>query len=127
VWSGDFNGAESRLVEGLFVENIYSQDELNQLLGLETVGGADQAAFANDILNTEFVPIPSSLEPGFTLTPGADFDSELLTLAEAEFASAGTDFEGYLADLPGNLEGLSGLGSLGDVSTLLSELTSGLF
>jgi len=128
VWSGDFNGADSRFIEGLFVSEIYSQDEANQLLGLETVGGADQAAFANDILNTNFVPFPSSLEPGFTLTPGADFDSELLTLAEAEFTSAGTDFEGYLADLPTNLEGLSGLSSsLGDVSTLLSELTGGLF
>jgi hypothetical protein len=123
VWSGDFNGAESRLIEGLFVGDIFAQDEANQLLGFETVGGADQQAFANDILNVEFVPIPQSLEPGFTLTPGPDFDSELLTLASAEYTSALADFEGYLADLPGNLAGLS---SIADLGTLLSELTGGL-
>jgi hypothetical protein len=105
-WSGDFNGTESRLTEGLFVDNIYAQDELNQLLGLETAGGADQTAFANDILNTEYVPIPESLEPGFELTPGANFDTELVTLANAEFASAYSDFLGYLSDLPTNLSSL---------------------
>jgi hypothetical protein len=105
-YSGDFNGVETRVTEGLFVENIYAQDELNQLLGLETVGGADQSAFATDILNTDFVPLPSSLPAGFELTPGPDFDAELLTLADAEFASASSDFAGYLSELATNLGSL---------------------
>jgi hypothetical protein len=108
AFSGDFNGAESRFVEGLFVTYIAGEDEFNQLFGLEsgTAETAAQAAFANDILNVEFVPIPHSLEPGFTLDPGAAFDTDLMTLAAAEFASASSDFTGYLADLPTNLAGL---------------------
>jgi hypothetical protein len=42
----------------------------------------------------------------FTHTPGADFDTELLTPASADFASASADFSGYLSDLPTNLAGL---------------------
>lgn len=110
AFSGDFNGAESRFIEGLFVSMIASQDETNQLFGLETgtAETAAQAAFANDILNIEFVPIPHSIEP-FTLEPGAMFDSELMTLAAAEFSSASGDFTGYLADLPTNLASLFGI------------------
>jgi len=116
AFSGDLNGAESRLIEGLFVSYIAGEDELDQALQLDpTTLGADQAAFANDILNIEFVPIPHSLEPGFTLDPGSTFDTELMTLANAEFASASADFTGYLSDLPTNL------------STLLSDLSGGLF
>jgi hypothetical protein len=66
--------------------------------------------------------------PGFTLGPGPNFDSELLTLDEAEYTSAFTDLEAYLADLAGNLSGLgdgvSGLSS--DLTTSLSDLTGGL-
>jgi hypothetical protein len=104
-WSGDFNGAESRLTEGVFLLDIYGQDELNQALGIETVGGADQTAFANDIA-TEYVPLPQSLPPGFELTPGPDFDTELMTLANAEFATASSDFLGYLSELSTNLGSL---------------------
>jgi hypothetical protein len=76
-------------------------------LGISTATAADpsQAAFATDILDTEYVPIPSSLTD-FTLTPGADFDTELLTLATAEFSSASSDFLDDLSDLPGNLSSL---------------------
>ena len=41
----------------------------------------------------------------FTHTPGAHFDTELLTPASAEFASASAEFSGYLSDLPTNLAG----------------------
>jgi hypothetical protein len=127
-WSGDFNGTETRLTEGLFVGAIYAQDEVNQLLGFETAGGADQQAFATDILDTESVPLPSGLEPGFTLDPGPNFDSELLTLDGAEYTNAFTDLEGYLADLPGNLSSLDGgvSGLSGDLTTVLGDLTGGL-
>ena len=80
------------------MDYIYAEDELNQALGIST-------ATATAILDTEYVPIPSSLTD-FTLTPGADFDTELLTLATAEFSSASADFTAYLSDLPTNLAGL---------------------
>jgi hypothetical protein len=78
------------------VDYIYAEDELNQALGIST---------ATAVLDTEYVPIPSSLTD-FTQTPGADFDTELLTLATAEFSSASSDFLGDLSVLPGNLTGL---------------------
>jgi hypothetical protein len=42
----------------------------------------------------------------FTHTPGADFDTDLLTPASAAFGSASADFSGWLSDLPTNLSGL---------------------
>ncbi len=83
-----------------------------------TTGAAETTAlraFADDILNIDFVPIRDSLaETACTLDPGMMSGSEVLTLVNAEFASPSADFTGYLTDRPRNL------------STLLSDLSGGL-
>ena len=46
------------------------------------------------------------------------FDTDLTTIANAEYALAASDFEGYLSSLAGDTSGL------GDLSTLLTDLSS---
>jgi hypothetical protein len=52
LYSGIFNGAESRIFEGLFVATLASEDQFNHLLG---VGTADsQTAILGDLTNNSF-------------------------------------------------------------------------
>ena len=52
------------------------------------------------------------------------FDTDLTSIANADYAFAMGDFQGYLADLTTNLGGLD-LGSTDILTTLLGDLTNG--
>lgn len=143
IYSGDFDGALSRAGGGVFFDTWASENELNTALGLNTT--ESETAILTDI-EKDFIPIPSST--GITDTTLADaigtstFNSDLTTIANADYALASSDFEGWLANLPtavgddsglGGLTGLlgdlggGGLGSLGgDLTTILGDLTGGL-
>jgi len=112
IFSGDFDGAESRLFEGFFLDTLASEDQLNQLLGATPTESEDELL---SVFNTDFVPLP----PGTTdPVVVADFDTDLTSIANADYTLAGGDFEGFLANLATDTSGLS------DVSTLLTDLSS---
>jgi hypothetical protein len=70
-----------------------------------------ETAILADWNNNPEAPLPT----GDTLPDvgATDFDTDLTTIANAEFADASADFEGYLASSSGDL------GSLGDLGNLL--------
>jgi len=119
IYAGDFNGAESRAFEALFLDGLVAQDQVNQLVGVTDVASQTQLL---TVLATDFVPIPASA--GITAADLASavgtsaFDTDLTTIANADFASAAADFEGYLTSLAGDTS------SLGDFSTLLTDLSA---
>jgi hypothetical protein len=119
IFSGDFDGAESRLFEGLFLNTLVGEDEINQALG--DTSTVSQTAIDNDFV-TNFVPIPSStgLTDASLLsavgTPA--FDTDLTTIANADYTLAAGDLEGFLTNLTADTSGLT------DVSALLSDLSS---
>jgi hypothetical protein len=128
VFSGIFNGAESRLFEGLFVDTLATEDQINQLLGVTTADS--QAAILSDLTSNSF-PLPvGGVEPVL----GSGFDADLTALANADFAEGYQDLLGYLASFTGDLGNLGslsgllgdlGLGSLGDgVGSLGTDLTT---
>jgi hypothetical protein len=123
VYSGLFNGAESRLFEGLFVETLASEDQVNQLLGVSTPDS--QAAILADLTGNYF-PLPTG---GVEPVVGSAFDTDLTTLANADFAEGYQDLLGYLGSFTGDLGGLSGLlgdlGGGGGLSGLLGDLGLG--
>jgi hypothetical protein len=128
IYSGIFNGAESRLFEGLFVEGLFvetlaSEDQVNQLLGVTTTDS--QAAILAD-LTSNYFPLPTG---GVEPVLGSAFDTDLTTLANADFAEGYQDLLGYLGSFTGDLGGLGGLlGDLGDgsgLSGLLGDLGLG--
>jgi hypothetical protein len=114
IYSGDFNGAESRLFEGLYLDTLASEDQLNQALGVSAT--ASETAILNDYTSLPEAPLPT----GDTLPDvgATGFDTDLTTIANAEFADATADFEGYLSSLATDTSGLS------DLSTLLTDLSS---
>jgi ethanolamine utilization microcompartment shell protein EutS len=135
IFSGDFNGAESRAFEGLFINTLVSEDQLNQLLGVTEVNS--QTAILADLVDNPGPPIPGSADitiADLTNAIGTStFDTDLTQIANADYTFAAGDFEGYLASFAGDLGslgslgGLSDLGGLGtDLSTLLSDLSGGL-
>jgi hypothetical protein len=119
IYSGDFNGAESRAFEALFLDGLVAQDQVNQLVGVSDTASQSELL---TIFTTDFVPIPASA--GITATDLAGavgtsaFDTDLTTIANADFALAASDFEGYLTSLAGDTS------SLGDFSTLLTDLSA---
>ena len=148
IYSGDFNGAESRLFEGFFLDTLASEDQLNQLLGeTET---ASQTALLADFVDNPGPPIPSSTDITLADLTGAvgtsTFDTDLTTIANADYTLAAGDFTGFLDNLPTALSGLDSsdlltslLGDLGssggsdllsalsgDLGTLLIDIASGL-
>jgi hypothetical protein len=119
AFSGDFNGSESRLFEGLFLNGLVGEDQVNQALGATPL--ESQTELLN-LFNTDFVPIPSSADltaADLTAALGSStFDTDLTTIANADYTTAAGDFEGYLTSLAGDTS------SLGDFSTLLTDLSS---
>jgi hypothetical protein len=138
VYSGIFNGAESRLFEGVFVDTLASEDQVNQLLGVSTADS--QTAILGD-LTGNFFPLPTG---GVEPVVGTGFDGDLTALANADFAEGYQDLLGYLSSFTGDLGGSTDilttlLGDLtggtagdglqlltGDLGTLLTDLVSGL-
>ena len=118
VYSGDFNGAESRLFEGIYLDTLASEDQLNQALGVSTTDS--ETAILADITGTGGPPLPN----GDTLPDvgATDFDTDLTTIANAEFTDASADFEGDLASFSGDLGSLSDLGGLSDLGNLLGVI-----
>jgi hypothetical protein len=114
IFSGDFNGAESRLFEGLYLDTLASEDQLNQLLGITPT--ASETAILADYTSLPEAPLPS----GDTLPAvgATGFDTDLTTIANGDFSLAVSDFEGFLSNLATDT---SGLGSL---STLLTDFSS---
>jgi hypothetical protein len=119
IFSGDFNGSESRLFEGLFLNGLVGEDQVNQSLGATPLESETELL---NLFNTDFVPIPASADLTATELASAvgtsAFDTDLTTIANADYTTAAGDFEGYLTSLAGDTS------SLGDFSTLLTDLSS---
>jgi hypothetical protein len=119
LFSGDFNGAESRLFEGLFLNGLVGEDQINQSLGATSTESETELL---NVFNADFVPIPASAD--LTATDLANavgtsaFDTDLTTIANADYTTAVGDFEGFLTNLATDTSGL------GDFSTLLTDLSS---
>jgi hypothetical protein len=121
IFSGDFNGAESRLFEGLYLDTLASEDSLNQALGISATDS--ETAILADWNSLPEAPLPT----GDTLPDvgASGFDTDLTTIANAEFADASADFEGFLANLTTDTSGLGDLGTLfTDLSTSFSDLSN---
>jgi hypothetical protein len=114
IFSGDFNGAESRLFEGLYLDTLATEDQLNQALGVAPA--TSEAAILAD-----YTSLPEAPLPGTDILPDVGttgFDTDLTSIANDEFTLAGADFEGFLTNLASDTSGLT------DVSTLLTDLSS---
>jgi hypothetical protein len=113
IFSGDFNGAESRGFEALFLDGLASEDQLNQALGLSATESQTELL---SVFNTDFVPIPASADITAAELAGAvgtsAFDTDLTTIANADYTLAASDFEGFLSNLASDTSGLSSLGTL---------------
>jgi hypothetical protein len=121
-FSGVFNGAESRLFEGLFINTLASEDQLNQLLGVTELNS--QTAILADLVDNPGPSIPAGADVTLTDLTNAvgtsAFDTDLTQIANADYTFASGDFTGYL-------EYLATLGtSASDVSGLVGDLGSGL-
>ena len=125
VFSGVFNGAESRFFEGAFLDTLSGEDSINQLLGISSADS--QAALLAEFVATGGPPIPGSADVTLTdLTTAVGtsaFDTDLTSIANADYAAGVADLQGYLADL---VSGASALGGGLDLSGLLGDLTGGL-
>jgi hypothetical protein len=119
IFSGDFNGAESRGFEALFLEGLAGEDQLNQALGVTATASQTELL---SVFNTDFVPIPASTDLTaadlLAAVGTSGFDTDLTTIANADYALAVGDFEGFLTNLATDTSGL------GDLSTLLTDLSS---
>jgi hypothetical protein len=136
-YAGNYDGAESRLLEGLYIEKLVSEDMLNrEVLGVDKA--ASETAILADITSH---PGAFPLPPGDTLPAvnAADFDTYLQEIKHGDFVLARQDFETYLGSMHSAASGASEftsaaatasdvggageLGSLsGDLSSFLSEL-----
>jgi hypothetical protein len=128
IFSGDFNGAESRLFEGLFLDTLASEDSINQSLGATATESQTEL---NSILTTDFAPIPASTDltaADLTTAVGSStFDTDLTTIANADYTLAASDFEGFLTSLSGDTGEFSGfIGILTDLTSSFDGLTTGL-
>lgn len=126
VYSGDFNGAESRLFEGVYLDTLAYEDELNQALGVSPT--ASETAILADYTSLPEAPLPTGDTLPDVGTSG--FDTDLMTIANAEFTDATADFEGWLSSLATDTSGLGDLGTvftdLGSSFSDLSNLTPDL-
>jgi hypothetical protein len=133
VWSGDFNGAESRLFEGLYLDTLAGEDEMNQALGISPA--VSEAATLNDWTSLPEAPLPSG--DVLPVVGASGFDTDLMNIANGEFTLAVADFEGYLASFATDPSALGSLGTVftdlgssfsdlsnlsGDLSTILTDL-----
>jgi hypothetical protein len=128
IYSGDFNGAESRAFEALFLDGLVAEDQVNQLVGVTS--SESQTALLG-IFNTDFVPIPASTDLTaadlLAAVGTSSFDTDLTTIANADYALAASDFEGYLSSLAGDPSALGELGTLlTDLSNSFSDLGTNL-
>ena len=111
--------AESRGFEALFLNGLVGEDQLNHALGISTLASQTELL---SVFSTDFVPIPAS--SGVTLTEltaalgTSAFDTDLTSIANADYALAASDFEGYLTSLAGDTS------ALGDIGTLLTDLSN---
>lgn len=116
---GDFNGAETAGFDGLYLDGLVTQDEVNQLVGVTET--ASQTAILADLTTEDPTAVTSADLAALTGAVGTSaFDTDLTSDANADYSLAVTDFEGYLTSLSGDTS------SLGDVSTLLTDLSSSL-
>jgi hypothetical protein len=119
IFSGAFNGAESRGFEALFLNALVGEDQLNQALGVSPLLSQGDLL---TVFNLDFVPIPASsgVTPAELIaalgTPA--FDQDLTSIANADYALAASDFEGYLTSLAGDTS------ALGEIGTLLTDLSN---
>jgi hypothetical protein len=119
IFSGAFNGAESRGFEALFLNGLVGEDQLNQALGVTATASQTELL---SVFNADFVPIPASA--GVTLSDltsalgTSAFDTDLTSIANADYALAASDFEGYLTSLAGDTS------ALGEIGTLLTDLSN---
>lgn len=120
TYSGDFNGAESRAFEVVFIDALVTEDKVNQLVGVTET--ASQTAILADFIGNAGPSIPAGADvtlADLTAALGTpSFDTDLGLIANADFSLAISDFEGYLSSLTGDT------GALGDFSTLLTDLSS---
>jgi hypothetical protein len=139
AYSGDFNGAETSLFDGLYIDGLVAEDQVNQALGV-TAGNSEAAIVA------DLGPLATTAIVADQLQGGSNFDAALIQIADTDYSLASSEFEGYLeylatlgtsdlglGDLGSGLTGLlgdlgsGGLGSLGgDLTTILGDLTGGL-
>jgi hypothetical protein len=121
IYSGDFDGATSRLFEGGFLDTLAGEDQLNQLLGVTET--ASQTAILADLVDNPGPPIPDSTDitlADLTNAVGSStFDTDLTTIANADYTLAGGDLTGWLDNLP---TALSGLDSSDLLTSLLGDL-----
>jgi hypothetical protein len=113
VYSGIFNGAESRIFEGLYLDTLASEDELNQALGVSP--DTSEAAILADIAGGPPLPGTDTLPD----VGAGGFDTDLTSIANDEFTLALGDFEGYLGSFAGDSSLLSDLGGGLDLTSLL--------
>ena len=122
VYSGVFNGAESRLFEGVYLDTLASEDQFNQLLGVSAPDS--EAAILADIAGGPPLPGTDTLPD----VGASGFDTDLTSIANDEFTLALGDFEGYLGSFAGDSSLLGDLGGGLDLTSLLDpgglDLTS---
>jgi hypothetical protein len=117
--AGDFNGAATAGFDGLYLDGLLAEDQVNQLVGVTET--ASQTAILGDLTTED----PGAVTAADLTTLGgavgtSAFDTDLMTYANADYSLAVTDFEGYLTSLSADTS------SLGDFSTLLTDLSSSL-
>jgi hypothetical protein len=126
IFSGDFNGAESRGFEALFLDGLATEDQVNQALGVTETASQTELL---SVFNTDFVPIPASTgltDADLTSAVGSStFDTDLTTIANADYTLAASDFEGFLSNLATDTTGLGSLGTLlTDFGSSFSDLSN---
>jgi hypothetical protein len=120
IYSGDFNGAESRLFEGLFLNTLVGEDQINQSLGATAT--ESETAILAEFTSTGGPPIPAGADvtlADLTSAVGtSSFDTDLTSIANADYTLAAGDLEGYLTSLTADSSSLS------DLSTVLTDFSS---
>lgn len=129
IYSGDFDGAESRLFEGLFLNTLVGEDQINQSLGATAT--ESETALLADFTTTGGPPIPSGADVTLADLTGAvgtsSFDTDLTSIANADYSLGEGDFAGYLTSLSGDTSSLSDLSTVfTDLSSSFSDLSTNL-
>jgi hypothetical protein len=128
IFSGDFNGAESRLFEGMFLNTLVGEDQINQALGAPTA--ESETAILADFTSTGGPPIPSSADVTLAELTSAvgtsNFDTDLTSIANADYSLAAGDLEGYLVSLSADGNTLSFGTVLTDLTSSFSDLSTNL-
>ena len=113
---GDFNGALSVGFNGLYLDGLAAEDQVNQLVGVSET--TSQAAILADLTTSDPSSISAASLTELIAAEGSSaFDTDLTSLANADYTTAVTDLEGYLTSLSADTS------NLGDLSTLLTDLS----